>query len=207
MICWFSAVAPKCRQFGWPQLAPQQNLPCLAASSSTSQWRDAGSALEVGGQPRAVPAAPLTGVSSFFPQCPPVHECRFRRRRVHFHGDGCQNRDSKSVLWTKRRSSGACSGALGFPRQPVAPTLQRTSIKSAGRGAQIFCALPRGCSEQETCRSEVLPAWRTTELPPHLVAKHKAVPLYIGSVWPRAGHGGGHVHERDGTQAQPPTSA
>lgn len=71
----------------------------------------------------------------------------------------------------------------------------------AGRGAQTFCALPRGCAEQETCSSEgwlrIVPAWRTAELPPHLVAKHEAMPLYICSVWPRAGHGGGHQSLRE----------
>lgn len=66
----------------------------------------------------------------------------------------------------------------------------------AGGDARTFSALLRGCDEWETCRSEgwlrVLPARRTAELPPHLVAKHEVMPPNICSVWPRAGHGGGH---------------
>lgn len=57
-ICSFSAVAPKWGHFGWPQPDPQQDFPCLAAPRSTSQWSDAGSALEVRVSPEPSPLLP-----------------------------------------------------------------------------------------------------------------------------------------------------
>lgn len=81
--------------------------------------------------------------------------------------------------------------ALGFPGQPVAPTLQTAHTKPCCRGAQTICSLPKGLGKQETCRLGVfpfpvqaegwlvvVPAWRTAELPPHLVVKHELVPPY-----------------------------
>lgn len=134
---------------------PTAGPPLLSSPPTPSQWSDADPASEVGVSPEPSLLLPSQG-------SPASSSSALLYMNADFEGGEFifTEMDAKTVTvsWCCQPNALPQQPALGLWASPGSLWLlpYKEAIQNpAGRSAQTFCALPRGCAEQEACGSEL----------------------------------------------------
>lgn len=136
---------------------PTAGPPLLSSPPTPSQWSDADPASEVGVSPEPSLLLPSQG-------SPASSSSALLYMNADFEGGEFifTEMDAKTVTvsWCCQPNALPQQPVLGLWASPGSLWLlpYKEAIQNpAGRSAQTFCALPRGCAEQEACGSESCP--------------------------------------------------